>query len=437
MAAEPTSGGTRIRQRDVVAISIGWVALAAMLLLARQRGAPALDTIWAEDGTIFLTDALNEPFLSALTDPYMGYVHAVPRVLAGLATLIPTRWAASVLALGPALLVAGLSLFVSFAAAGYLRTRWAPGALAAAVILIPAASFEALNNAANLQWFLLFGSFWTVLHQPRSRMMLVAECLFLAVSSATAPLTALFVPIAVGRALGRDRSNALPKLAVLLAGLALQATVIIVGEGAQSWASSHVQDLPGLFGLRVVAHLVTGDALIGEAWRALGWWLGYGALALFVAFLSWGIVRLSHERRRVFWEAAGSAALLFALPALVRGTEHLAPGDLYNFAGSRYAVAPMLLLVTMVVIALDAPARAGRSRKVLLGGALALGLMLAASGFTVSNLRSLGPRWSDDLATAERRCEAGAVRVRIAVAPPDPTMWYVEMSCDRLGALRR
>ena len=59
---------------------------AAGLTLAAWLRLPGLTrgTLWAEDGGVFLRQALGRPFLTGILDPYDGYLHLLPRGLAHL-----------------------------------------------------------------------------------------------------------------------------------------------------------------------------------------------------------------------------------------------------------------------------------------------------------------------------------------------------------------
>jgi hypothetical protein len=80
------------------------LTIAVALLLARQVAIAAWDTIWAEDGAIFLSDALTAPG-GSLFEVYGGYVHPVPRIVAAVASWLPLEHAALVFALAWALVV--------------------------------------------------------------------------------------------------------------------------------------------------------------------------------------------------------------------------------------------------------------------------------------------------------------------------------------------
>jgi len=58
------------------------VAGRAYAQLLRTPGVPAWNSLSAEDGGIFYTDALNDPLVTTVGRAYEGYLHVVPRLLA-------------------------------------------------------------------------------------------------------------------------------------------------------------------------------------------------------------------------------------------------------------------------------------------------------------------------------------------------------------------
>jgi hypothetical protein len=136
------------RNRPLVA-GAAWTVVATALLLLRQLGAPALDTLWAEDGLIFLSDALAGGLRGTIAKPYAGYMHLLPRLVAWLASLAPLGWASAIVSGLPALLVALSSLFVFHASRAALEDEGKRAILAASIVLLPASHYEVLNNGLS------------------------------------------------------------------------------------------------------------------------------------------------------------------------------------------------------------------------------------------------------------------------------------------------
>ena len=59
-----------------------WVGLVAGLALVRQSGVPSWQTPYAEDGTVFLSAAYDPGGAGVLLEPYNGYLHLAPRLVA-------------------------------------------------------------------------------------------------------------------------------------------------------------------------------------------------------------------------------------------------------------------------------------------------------------------------------------------------------------------
>src|SRR5512139_1888487 len=68
-------------------------ALLAALLLLRNPASLLHPQFWAEDGTLFFQQAFDSGFLSTVLQPASGYLHAFPRLVAGLSLLFPMEQA--------------------------------------------------------------------------------------------------------------------------------------------------------------------------------------------------------------------------------------------------------------------------------------------------------------------------------------------------------
>jgi hypothetical protein len=128
--------------------------LAAVLALLFLRKPDQLlhPQFWAEDGFFY-----QQPFLygwHTLLDPYQGYLHTIPRLIAATAWWFDPGWA-------PGWFVAWAaigSLYVASRALSPRQPLRPRPLLALAVVLVPDA-FEVLLNVTNLQWILAAGLF--------------------------------------------------------------------------------------------------------------------------------------------------------------------------------------------------------------------------------------------------------------------------------------
>jgi hypothetical protein len=411
-----------------------WVGLATAVLLVRQAGAPAVDTMWAEDGEVFLSGALRRGALAPLFSPYAGYVNAVPRLAGGLVSVFPLGLAATLFAAGSAAVVGCLSLYVYGASRGLLTSRWARVLLAAMVVLLPALAWESMNNATNLQWSFILPCFLALSVVPTSRTETLAAVGVALLAALTAPTTLLLVPMAAVRLARRTSRRASLVAGAFLAGAIVQAGAALVADFDPFRAPTEPFDIPGLYGFRVVGSLLAGEWVLPSAWRSAGLSFGYGMLVVAAGFVALGMLRRP-DRRLPIAVAAGSSVAFYGFPVLVRGTSLVTPvGDNIDLAvGSKWVVAPVLLLALALFMSFEPRGRAAggwprSSAVVALALVLAIGVALVI-GFRVENGRSSGPRWSAEVAAAEARCRGGASNVSIPIAPPG---WEVGAPCGQL-----
>jgi hypothetical protein len=429
-------------------LSLMWVGLATYLQLSRLQGAPAADTIWAEDGHIFLSDALDRNSVGLLWTAAGHYMHLVPRLLAALAAALPLRSAASVFAVGSALIVSLVSLYVFFASRAIISSTWGRAVLAGLVALLPAAGFESIANAANLHYFLMFGAFWALLDRPNSGWRAAAGVAVVLGATMSDPHSAILLPLAVWSFLRAKEPGHRVVPAAFGVGLLIQAVVVfqavVLGLDAYAaqypfrWTGSDIFLLPPLYGLRVFGPLLVGERLLDDAWRALGW--AFAAIGLLVGL---GLVVYEVLRRGVRGSTsvlllAAHSAVFFAVPILTRGTEHIAPvgSDVNLVNGNRYLVIPMLFLVALVLVVLDKPDRWLPIRAwslIRMGASLILGAVVLAN-FSITSLRSAGPRWSSEVAVAEGVCATDrSAQTLIPITPIVPGyVWNVRAPCDEV-----
>jgi hypothetical protein len=343
-----------------VFLSVIALAAGAVVLLLRIAGPSPLTTIWAEDRTVFLVQALAGP--GHLFASYAGYLQLLPRLIAQSVSFLPLPEAAAAFAIAGAVIASAVALFVFHASAGHIHSAGLRGLLAAAVLLLPVAPLEIADSGVNTPWYLLFALFWAALWRPRTRRGLALAALIAFLAGASTPLALALAPLFILRiaALRGVREHAVT--AGFAAGLLLQLPVIHAAH------SSRLDQKSGPAGvLGFVAHDVVLPAL---GWH-LDWWLQAavgrnGATLLIGCVLSavFGAIALTQPTRvrLVAAVALGCGFLLAAAAATLSRWVTVEPVHFHVEPGSRYTTLPIFLMEAAVIVAVDNVVRRARER---------------------------------------------------------------------------
>jgi hypothetical protein len=348
----------------VIAVRVSLSAITlfagAVVLLLRISGRSPLTTIWAEDRTVFLEQALASP--RNLFASYAGYLQLLPRLIAEFVSFLPLPYASAAFAISGAVIASAVALFVFHASAGHIRSPWLRGLAAAAVLLLPVAPLEIADSGVNTPWYLLFALFWAALWRPRGRGGLVLAAVIAFLAGASTPLALALAPLLIVRvaALRRVREHAVT--AGLVAGLLLQVPVIYAAH------NSRVDKLSSPGGvLRFVAHDVVLPAL---GWH-LDWWLqsavGRDGATVLVGCLLVAVfaaIALT-QPARVRLVAAAALGCGFLLAAAAAALSQWVTTDSIHYhvePGSRYTTLPIFLMQAAVIVAVDNVVRRARER---------------------------------------------------------------------------
>jgi hypothetical protein len=375
------------------------LVFAAAALIAAGRlvvsGWP-FDRVWAEDGAVFLADAVEHGWRS-VGYSYAGYMHALPRFLALAGSHLPLAQFAP-FALVLSILVCALVAALVHTAAHQV-TGSTPWALAAALATVsaPALRTESLGSLANLQWFLLYGALWLCLARPDRTKWAVSAALAL-VAAATTPLTAVLFPVLL--VVHRGRAWRHPATAGLAAGLVLQVLSRLLAPRSAGRVLDRDPGLPPGLGrtyLDSVAGIRSGVPETGTA---------FGVLLLLAGLTALWACR--HDRLRtvsVIVIVALTGALLFVGTSVIT-----------NAATGRYiGVGTLFLWAALVLAASAAPPWAAAAVGTLLVTAAVL--CFPADPYLVS-----GPSWATEVARATAGCEA-TDGPGTAVLPVGPDGW--------------
>jgi hypothetical protein len=411
------------------------IAAAALLVLLatllRQTGVPKVDTIWAEDGSVFLDCAYQRLVLDCLATPYQGYMHLLPRLGAELAALVAPSQASLVLVLVAALTAAGAGAFTA-RAVGFATGLPLAGIVGAAGLgLVWQAGREVLGNLANAHWVLLTAAVivlacgWLGGRLDRYDAGLVAMA---GLSSALAPILAILA--LPGVLLGRPGSRPVLAVAVVVA-LVQIATELGTPREAAGAVPLSVNNVMAAFG-----DIVIGTGFFGNFRTPPGWTVPAGIVVVTVI--------VAAASRTDWRSAAGSIAVIWTLVAV--GLVVFGASILLNRAvNPRYAYVPTAMMIAALPIgsglaaralATDASVGTLRSRlAMLLVPALALVLAVGfGRSFRLEARASTGPDVPQEMRALAVECLAGTDSVKIPISPrPASNDWRLTVPCTRLN----
>jgi hypothetical protein len=451
-----------------ILLAVVCVIAAVAVSLSRTVGPGSLNTIWIEDAKFLLNQALNNSFWTALRSPISSYYQEPARILTEIAVKFPLAWTPGIMAIFAAAQYAMYGLVAYIASGPHLRSPWLRLLVAAPVCAIPLAYTQVNNDLVTVQFFGLYGAFWTVLWIPGTRAGRILSPLVMATVSWTAVLSIVFFPLIIARLIV-DRSKNAWALAILWAsGVWLQLSETVLGRshhymygfnGLSFVVKNYItRAVPrALFGERslggagvdyrgeiaVPLHItnVAGhDALIACAW----------AVVLIIVILA--AVRFTDPN----WTLAGVATLFsigIFVDELLINTAIVQP---------RYVIAPALLLYTALAALLRPRLKAqtagqpqpglrpkaasggtgGRPpgryplsarpiqwRFLPLGALTALLLVAVTLNFRVTNGRTTSPAWTSVVATAHSDCAMPGVTAYTFVHE----WWFVTIPCSKVG----
>lgn len=473
LGIERTTAGSRRSglQRAATALFArpsAWIAIAIVpvgALLSWIR-LPTLtrDTLWAEDIRNFLGDAVRYGPVQALFRSYAGYLHTVPRTIAGLTVeFAPVSTWANSMTLG-ACVVTGIVGGLVFIATG-TTVRWVPARLliASVTFLVPLAPREVLGNAANLHWYFLWLAPWLLLYRPASR----AAAWVMAAAALFATLTeiqmALFLPLMLWQRRNRLR---LPIRALYLFGIALQlVATLTTPRGIPSTQSVGLASVAyGYLINCVMTILSTNPAVLGPILISSGPLIGIVMFLLVLAIVTYIVLRGTHLHRVL------ALTLLFASLALYAIAVEVSPRTFYDYATmpkiqlgspwlSRYGVVPSMFLLCLIPLACVVwrdrhpwgNSSISRSTKIgavsarrqavavfrgNLAPAIPLVVVVAVMlmSFTPAyTLRSHGPDWQSQFARQQALCAHEAVASPVELRGAPSARWQLSLPCAELG----
>jgi hypothetical protein len=422
-----------------------------LLQMARMWPSHPLNSIWAEDGYVWLSDSLRWSFLHALSTPYSGYLNTLARLVAAPVAPLPLSWFAPAMTISGTVIVAVSALVVWEASAGLIPHPVLRGTLVLMVVLLPGLSVDSLANVTYSIWFLTFASFWILFWRPATRAGVVFASAVLALSALSNGEMLLLIPVWLLRlfAVRTTRDWTIVGGYAVGTGLQLAASwgsTSIIGERGGGFLPTHGQWhwslIPAYF------QRVVGEALTGQ--RITGWlWVHVGTafvilLVIALAALIVGAIIGPDPRIRAFVPVAViTSMLMFFFAGYQRqiGVDFYWPHGTYE-AGAEYhyMIVPTLLILSAVLAFLDSvlarsPAKWRMSFRI---GAISFILFAAVLTFTIGNSAIRGGyTWTAELAASRVACVQHRLAVVDVPIAPDVFGTGMQMACTTVLERRR
>ncbi|MCA9320350.1 MAG: hypothetical protein KDB53_06430 [Planctomycetes bacterium] len=309
----------------------------------------------AEDGGKFFMDALNLGD-RALTQPYMGYHHGVPRVVAALALeYLPLRHIPAAFNLA--------ALLVHLYLVGLAMSRRNPLphriGLALALVLLPT-SGTAFLHLTDIQTWLALGLVLQLIARPPTRWFeRVQDVVYLIAAGTTGPFILLFAPLFIFIGL---RRRDWPTVVIVIAlsivqGVALAGTRITPVTATQTaplvWAQ--------FFGGRTAGLLLLGVPLSAELVRVavVGWAMAGASVLIYVAALT--VAPRAHRACIALVLLAG--LIVITSTAFAHRSQATSFENLMGEPGNRYAIIPAITIMWAFIVGASSPGWRGRLSK--------------------------------------------------------------------------
>jgi len=434
-------------------VCAGIAVLCIAIQLIRMWSSVPLDSIWAEDGRTWLTDALTRGVFDALTTTWNGYLQTSSRLAAEPVALLPVAWFAAAMAICGAAIVTGCAFLVWRASAGHIESPGLRAALAAMVVLLPVVGVETLDNVTNSIWFVLFASFWVLLWRPRTFARAAAAAGFIFVAALSNAAIVVFAPLWLLRLIAlRDRRDG-----IIVTGFAVGTAVQLafswnapaVGEGdthldpfkAVLFSPHWDWSLVPAYAQRIVGGAVGGQRINAFLWVNLGTGLEVAMGAALLFFAGFSLFGASRTRVVVPIIIAASLGLFLATGYrrwFLFGMTFAWPHGSSNTSQAHYMVTPTLLLLSALFVQLDARpllVSLGAWSKLRVGTVLAV-FLAAFVSFDVgeSDIRG-SPTWSGAVDAGRATCrQTNAAAVELPIAPHTSAVRYrARIPCSELA----
>ncbi|GAB3310680.1 hypothetical protein [Luteimonas notoginsengisoli] len=241
-------------------------AACAAVVIMRRPDVILNPQFWAEDGKIWFANAHNLGAWHSLFLPQNGYLQTVSRLVAGIATLVPMRWAPLTFNLA-AVAVQVLPVLLLNGGRGRALVPSVGARLVLSVLYIAQPyTTEVHANLTNAQWHLAVSAALVCCFDDwKSGRQVATDIVLVALFCVSGPFCILLLPCVAWLAYRRRDRRAMWLLALILSGACIQLALAVPQMGVSRAVAPLGATWQGF--LRIAGGQVVLAGLIGDAWR--------------------------------------------------------------------------------------------------------------------------------------------------------------------------
>jgi hypothetical protein len=423
----------------------GWLSWPGIVLLGfvlceiRPIEAGERFAFWGEDGGYLSTQPRQLGIWTSFHTTYAGYLHLIPRSVGAIGAVLPITYVPPLFALSACVVAAVAGAVAWHSLRAVEVSSLGAGLIAAAVVLLPAAGFEVVDNLTNVQWYCLaaatiFFASWLAGYRPRP----VVAAALLVIAGLTTPLLAAALPfILVVTILRRRRIDVVVLLAVVVGTVAQGIAHLI--SSPPTPITIHVSQIVRLYAERVGDGGVLGDRLQRVLYDLL---TPRGAeivgVVVVLVVLGATVARPTHRLPGLYLLYT-SVVLLVASVALrpdfttLPNVGYVLVNGVPALVSGRYMAVPGLCVTAAAVLLVDPYLRRGASTSPqVLARVVVAGIAVMLVANTPVNLeRDTLANWRQQVAAARATCSVHHDIGIVSIVNGPFNAWEMTLTCSQ------
>lgn len=405
-----------------------WFAVGLTLKL---KLGSAADAIYAEDGAIYLQEAIDFPFPEDFLIPYAGYTDITARVLGNFVSLFPLEKYTLAILFSVSFVLTSIGFLVYISSRDTIRNFRLRVLLSVGLILLPIGNFESVGNITNLHFYLMAGCLFLLVGKNIPQTRNFFGVFFIILSSLSTPLMIFYLPIIMISVLISTKHRV--RFAfhryhfALIIGIALQALFIIImapGERGSHF-SLNLSRTVYLFFDRVIGSSVVplwGFVSSENLTNGLQDLILRAIIGAFIFILTILLLNFLYKQHQ--------SQLLFPITLIVGLLFYWLTLGLLFAPEPRYAIFAGFLFFTALIAMLDTATKDSNKTLTLFFITLFFTATWLGS-FKPPTFRTTGPTIASQINSLDKLCRERNTIVPIRLIPMN-AKWELKLDCEKI-----